>query len=161
MAIQSVEPAAPLDGSATMLVDAATLPAGFAAPAEWKAALEQGATIIVHGASPEQKPLLANLAGRPVEIKIHPYSMWEGRGCRNGFTWLTPGMSHVDLYWKEYDGWEGAGFQAEVAKYKIADLNYWSVSAERRDRTRLSRRAGGDSRRQGPVDRGPDEMGSN
>jgi len=124
-----VQTDAAIDKNTVLLLDAATLPSGFAVPPGWKAALDDGATIIVHGASPEQKPLLANLAGKPVEMTVHPYAMWEGRGYRNGFTWLTPGLSHIELYWKDYDGSDGAAAQVEQLKYKIEDLNRWSVSA--------------------------------
>ncbi|MCY3018172.1 MAG: hypothetical protein NTW87_03955 [Planctomycetota bacterium] len=127
---QTVQTAAAMDENTVLLLDAATLPSDFAVPPTWKTALGNGATIIIHSASPEQKPLLANLAGGPVEMTVHPYAMWEGRGLRNGFTWLTPGLSHIDLYWKDYAGDEGAVAQAEQPKYKIEDLNRWSVSAK-------------------------------
>lgn len=112
------------------LVDLAFLPANFTAPPSWKDALAKGATILAHGATPAHTPLLSALAGRPVEITVQPYAMWEGRGYRNGYPWLTPGLSHVDLYWKDYAGDEGACDQAERPRYKIEDLNYWSVKAE-------------------------------
>jgi len=128
--MEKVEPDATVDGSMTLLVDAATLLAGFTPPASWKSALEGGATLLIHGASPKQRPLLATLASRPVEMTVHPYAMWEGRGFRNGFTWLTPGLSHIDLYWKDYDGSEAAADQAETPKLRIEDLNTWAVSAE-------------------------------
>jgi hypothetical protein len=121
---------AKLAPESVVMVDAATLPADFAAPDGWKQAMEQGATVLVHGASPAQKPLLEALAGKTVEITVQPYAMWEGRGYRNGFTWLTPGLSHIDLYWKLYDGTEGGTAQAEWPKLKIEDLCYWSIRAE-------------------------------
>ena len=130
VAFRTLEPGSPLDAESVALVDAASLPASFTAPAAWKTALAAGATILVHGASPAQQPLLAALADRPLEMTVEPYAMWEGRGYRNGFTWLTPGLSHVDLYWKNYAGDEGAVAQAEQPKYKIEDLCYWSVKAE-------------------------------
>lgn len=129
VALQVVQPNAALDEASVMLVDAATLPANFEVPLAWKAALQAGATVHVHGGTPEQKHLLAVLADKPVEMTVQPYAMWEGRGYRNGFTWLTPGMSHVDLYWKDHDGWEGAGTQAEQPKYKIEDLCHYSIKA--------------------------------
>ncbi len=119
-----------LDAQSVVLADMATLPKDFAPPQAWKDALAQGATVVVHEATPSQKPLLESLAGRTVELTVEPYAMWEGRGCRNGFTWLTAGLSHIDLYWKDYDGSEGAVGQAEQPKLKIEDLCYWSAKAQ-------------------------------
>lgn len=130
VAVQQADADTQPDRNGVMMVDAATLPAGFTAPPAWKTALETGTTIWVHGAAPEQKPLLSSLAGRPVEMTVQPYAMWEGRGYRNGFTWLTPGLSHIDLYWKNKAGDEGAVAQAELPRYKIEDLNHWSVKAD-------------------------------
>jgi hypothetical protein len=130
---QIVKPSDPMGAQGVLLVDAATLPKDFelkAAPQAWKEALAQGATILVHGATPAQKPLLESLAGKTVQMTVQPYAMWEGRGFRNGFTWLTAGLSHIDLYWKDYDGSEGGVWQAEQPKYKIEDLCYWSVKAD-------------------------------
>jgi hypothetical protein len=56
--------------------------------------------------------------------------MWEGRAYRNGYTWLTPGLSQIDLYWKRYDGSEGAGSQADDPSLKIEDSIHYSASAE-------------------------------
>jgi len=120
----------PLTAESVLLVDAATLPQDFAVPQNWKDAFAQGATVVVHGATPAQQPMLESLSGKAVTMTVHPYAMWEGRGYRNGFTWLTAGLSHLDLYWKDYDGSEGAVDQAEKPKFKIEDLNYYSVSAE-------------------------------
>ena len=130
VSFQPVAASARLDRQSVALVDAATLPADFTAPAGWKQALEEGAVIVLHGVAPAQKPLIESLAGKPVEMTAQPYAMWEGRGYRNGFTWLTPGLSHVDLYWKLYDGSEGGTAQTEWPKLKIEDLCYWSIRAE-------------------------------
>ena len=130
VSFQPITADAKLDAESVVLVDAAALAADFKAPAGWKDALEQGAVVLVHGASPAQKPLLEALAGKTVDITVQPYAMWEGRGCRNGYTWLTPGLSHIDLYWKLYDGTEGGTDQAEWPKLKIEDLNCWSVRAD-------------------------------
>jgi hypothetical protein len=89
--------------------------------------LEAGATLIVHGARPEHQAALSALAGRPVRLTVQPYATWEGRGFRAGPTPLTVGLSHIDLYWKDYDGWEGATGQAENPKLKIEDLITWSA----------------------------------
>jgi Tfp pilus assembly protein PilF len=129
VAFRTIEPGATLDAHSIVLVDAASLPAGFTPPPAWTKALAAGATILVHGAAPGQQSLLAVLAGHPVKLTVQPYATWEGRGYRKGFTWLTPGLSHVDLYWKQFAGDEGAIWQAELPKYKIEDLCYWSVSS--------------------------------
>ena len=127
---QMAKPGDPLVAQNTLLLDAATLSKDFAVPQAWKDALAQGATILVHGAAVAQKPLLESLAGKTVQMTVQPYAMWEGRGCRNGFTWLTAGLSQIDLYWKDYDGSEGGVWQAEQPKLKIEDLCYWSIKAD-------------------------------
>ena len=105
-----------------------TLPAGFQIPVAWKTGLESGATVILHGVLPEQSELVSGLANTKVTLCAQPYGMWEGRAYRNGFTALTPGLSQLDLYLKNYDGWEGAVSQAEQPKYKIEDIIYWSAA---------------------------------
>jgi hypothetical protein len=125
-----VQPEAAWPADAAVLVDAGSLPASFAPPAAWQTALAQGATVVVHGPVPAQSNLLAALAGRPVALTAQPYGMWEGRGYRNGFTWLTAGLSQIDLYWKDYDGAEAASAQAEDPKLKIEDLCWWSARAD-------------------------------
>lgn len=112
------------------LVEMAALPDDFKAPPVWKTALAEGGTAILHGVTPKQAGLASELAGRNVRIVAQPYGMWEGRGYRNGFTDLTAGLSHLDLYWKNVDGYEGASAQAEEQKYKIEDVIYWSAGAE-------------------------------
>jgi hypothetical protein len=57
---------------------------------------------VVAGARPEDAAWLAELAGVPVQLTVPRYRMWEGRGCRSGFDLLTAGLSHLDLFWKEY-----------------------------------------------------------
>jgi hypothetical protein len=128
--LQMVDANSRLGEDSVLLADAATLSKDFAAPQAWKDALAQGATIVVHGATPDQKPLLEALAGKTIQMTVQPYAMWEGRGCRNGFTWLTAGLSHIDLYWKDYDGSEGGVWQAEQPKLKIEDICYWSITAD-------------------------------
>ena len=73
---------------------------------------------------------LSALAGKQVSLTAQPFGMWEGRAYRNGCTWLTPGLSHIDLYWKRYDGSEGAGAQADDPSLKIEDAIHYSASAE-------------------------------
>ncbi len=97
-----------LTATSILLVDAGRLPAAFQPPAAWSEVLRAGATLIVHGARPEHDEWLSALAGRQVSLTAQPLGMWEGRACRNGYTWLTPGLSQIDLYWKRYDGSEGA-----------------------------------------------------
>jgi hypothetical protein len=125
-----LQPGADWLADAPVLVDAGGLPEGFTPPAAWRKALEQGATVVLHGPTPAHTNLLSALAGKPVTLTVQPYGMWEGRGYRNGFTWLTAGLSQIDLYWKAYDGSEAASAQAEYPKLKIEDLCWWSVSAD-------------------------------
>jgi tetratricopeptide (TPR) repeat protein len=115
---------------ATVLLDAGGLPDSFAPPAAWRTAVADGATVVVNGPVPAQSNLLAALAARPVTLTAQPYGMWEGRGYRNGFTWLTAGLSQIDLYWKDYDGAEAGSGQAENPKLKIEDLCWWSAAAD-------------------------------
>ena len=56
-----------------------------------------------------------------------PLLNWDGRGYRNGFTSLTAGTSHLDFYWKRYEGQEGGWNQADDPSYKIEDLVNYSV----------------------------------
>ena len=63
-------------------------------------------------------------------VTAQPYGMWEGRAYRNGRPWLLPGLSHIDLYWKRYDGSEGAVAQADDPSLKLEDIIYYSAAAE-------------------------------
>ena len=90
--------------------------------------------ILLHGATPAAEPAARGpLAGKPVEITAQPYAMWEGRGCRNGFTWLTPGLSQVDLYWKvttaRRAGRRSPSGQAEDrCRWSVRPMGPWSTS---------------------------------
>ncbi len=77
------------------------------------AALRGGATMVVAGATPADTNWLSELAGAPVSVTVTPYRMWEGRGYRRGWSRWTAGLSHLDLYWKRFDGDERANMQAE------------------------------------------------
>ncbi len=81
VSLQPIAADASLDANSTVLIDATTLPPVATAPAGWKTALEQGATVVVHGATPQQEPLLEALAGKPVRLTVQPYAQWEGRAC--------------------------------------------------------------------------------
>jgi hypothetical protein len=120
----------PLTEASILLLDAGQLPAAFQPPARWSGALSSGATLIVHGARPEHRTWLSAVAGKPVSLTAQPFGTWEGRAYRNAHTWLTPGLSHIDLYWKRYDGSEGAGAQADDPSLKIEDAIHYSASAE-------------------------------
>ena len=98
----------PHDVASVWLADASELPADFQPPGPWAATLAGGGTLVIHGARPEQAAWLSTLAGKRVTLTAQPYGMWEGRAFRNGRPWLLPGLSHIDLYWKRYDGSEGA-----------------------------------------------------
>jgi len=97
--------------------------------AEWKKALERGATFVVAGARMDDAKWLSALAGRKVRITVPRYRMWEGRGYRNGFDPLTAGLSQVDLYWKRYGKSERDWAQAEDPTFIIEQLQYFSVQA--------------------------------
>jgi hypothetical protein len=118
-----------LTDRSVLLIDAADLAPDFQPPAAWRTALTAGATLIVHGARPEHREFLTTLAGTPVTLIAQPFGMWEGRAYRNGHTWLTPGLSQIDLYWKRYDGSEGAGCQADDPSLKIDDVIRYSAAA--------------------------------
>jgi len=120
----------PLGAASVLLLDAGQLPAAFRPPERWADALGSGATLIVHGARPEHRTWLSAVAGKPVSLTAQPFGTWEGRAYRNAYTWLTPGLSHIDLYWKRYDGSEGAGAQADDPSLKIEDAIHYSASAE-------------------------------
>ena len=120
----------PLTEASILLVDAGRLPAAFAPPARWSDALRSGATLIVHGARPEHDAWLSALAGKQVSLTAQPFGMWEGRAYRNGYTWLTPGLSQIDLYWKRYDGSEGRRRQADDPSLKIEDSIRYSAAAQ-------------------------------
>jgi hypothetical protein len=112
-----------------LLIDATELPPDFQPPTAWQKALAAGATLVVHGSRPEHGRFLSALAGTPVTLVAQPLGMWEGRAYRNGHTWLTPGLSQIDLYWKRYDGSEGAARQAEDPSLKIDDVVHYSAAA--------------------------------
>lgn len=92
---------ADLDAARPTLLVAGAVPAA-AQKAAWKASLAKGATLVVLGARPEDAAWLSELAGSAVRIGIPRYRMWEGRAYRAGFGPLTAGLSHLDLYWKNY-----------------------------------------------------------
>jgi hypothetical protein len=126
---EAVKGAPPLSDRSVLLVDAGDLASGFRPPDGWRTALAAGATLVVHGARPEHAGWLSSLAGRPVSIHVQPFGMWEGRAYRSGYPGLVPGLSQIDLYWKRYDGSEGAVSQAEDRSLKIEDPIHYAVSA--------------------------------
>ena len=115
-----------LDGTSVVLVDAAQ-PATEAQRGAWASALEAGATIVVCNAQASDAAWLGKLAGQAVRLTVPPYYMWQGRGYRNGFDPLTAGLSHLDVYWKRYDG--EAFTQAEDPRLTIEPLQDWSAGA--------------------------------
>lgn len=126
----AANPDSALTERSVLLLDAGPLTAAFQPPARWLAALRSGATLMVHGARPEHRQWLSALAARPVSLSVQPFGMWEGRAYRHTFGWLTPGLSHIDLYWKRYDGSEGAVAQADDPSLKIEDPLHYSAVAE-------------------------------
>jgi hypothetical protein len=93
------------------------------------AALRGGATVVVAGATPADTNWLSELAGTPVSLSVTPYRMWEGRGQRRGWPRWTTGLSHLDHYWKRYDGGEGAGEQAQDPSNMLEPLQHYGVRA--------------------------------
>jgi beta-galactosidase len=118
-------------GDSPALIDAAAGRA--AAPADrvqWAAALRGGATVVITGAESGDHAWLSELAGVPVKLTVPPYRMWDGRGFRRGWSRWTAGLSHLDLYWKRYDGGEMAWHQSEDPSYMIEPLQDHTVRAE-------------------------------
>ena len=92
--------------------------------------LRGGATVCVSGPTPDDAPWLSRLAGVPVIITVQPYSIWDGRGMRNGWSPFTAGLSLQDLYWKRYDGGSTSLWQFEVPDYAIEPFQDFAVRAE-------------------------------
>lgn len=93
--------------------------------------LRAGATLVVCGATPGDESWLRELSGQTVTISAPPYPIWKGRGYRRGWSRWTAGLSQQDLYWKRFEGSQGAAAQAEDPKYAIEPLQDWSVQAGR------------------------------
>lgn len=110
------------------MIEGRDLPKYADKSAQFKAALNAGAVLILHDVWPAENALVNDLAGQNVRMTVQPRKTWDGRGYRNGFTGLTAGISHLDLYWKRYEGGEIGWNQASDPSYKIEDLVNWSVS---------------------------------
>ena len=110
------------------MIEGRDLPKYADKAAQFKAALNGGAVLILHDVWPAENALVNDLAGQDVRMTVQPLKIWDGRGYRNGFTGLTAGISHLDLYWKRYEGGEIGWNQAIDPSYKIEDLVNWSVS---------------------------------
>jgi hypothetical protein len=95
--------------------------------AEFAACLRAGAKVVVVNAAPEDQEWLGELAGVPVSIAVQPFSLWDGRGFRKGWSDYTAGLSHLDLYWKRYSGDERASGQAEVSDNIIEPFQEYSI----------------------------------
>jgi hypothetical protein len=118
------------DTQTPLLVDA-SIQATDEQKANWGKALNDGASIVVCNAQPGDAEWLGKLARQAVTITVPPYWMWQGRGYRPVFDKLTAGLSHLELYWKQYDGAEQASRQAEDPALTIEPLQDWTVSAEK------------------------------
>jgi len=95
--------------------------------AEWTARLNAGGKIIVVNAAPDDQEWLSQMAGSKAQIDVPPHRSWDGRGYRRGFPRWTAGLSHLDLYWKRFDGGELAERQAEDPSNMIEPLQDYSV----------------------------------
>jgi hypothetical protein len=82
---------------------------------------------VVVNATPDDAAWLGELAGVPVTITVPPYRMWDGRGYRRGWSPLTAGLSHLDLYWKQFLGDERAGSQQHDPLNIIEPLQDYAV----------------------------------
>jgi hypothetical protein len=99
--------------------------------AEFAQRLREGATVAVVNTTPEDQKWLSGLAGTPVEIAAQPYPLWDGRGFRKGWSEYTAGLSHIDLYWKRFDGAESAAGQADDPNNVIESFQDYSASADK------------------------------
>jgi Tfp pilus assembly protein PilF len=123
---EPVAPDADLDANRPTLVEAGGIPPA-AQQAAWKTSLAKGATLVILGARPDDASWLSELTGAPVHITIPPYRMWEGRAYRSVLDPLTAGLSHLDLYWKQYV-WNSD--PVESPDVLIEPLQDWSVAAQ-------------------------------
>ncbi len=128
--VQQPTPNAQRPTSREILVEAA---AGRDLGADERAALggalRGGATVVVAGATPADTNWLSEMAGTAVAVTVPPYRMWEGRGQRRGWPRWTVGLSHLDHYWKRYDGDEGAGMQSEDPRNMLEPLQHYALRA--------------------------------
>ena len=65
-----------------------------------------------------------------MRVRVPPYRVWDGRGYRDGYSRFTAGLSHLDVYWKRYEGEESAGSQAEDPRNAIEPLQDFAVDIE-------------------------------
>jgi hypothetical protein len=127
-------PAAKVDPSSTILLDASALQPAIRNPqstavAGWAQALADGATVVVSGASPADAEWLGKLAGADVRFTVVPYAMWEGRGYRTCLDAPVAALSQIDLYYKRFAGNEGANGQACDPTLAIEPFQDWAVQA--------------------------------
>lgn len=120
-----VAPDAGLHPTNPTLMEAGTIP-DAAMLASWKKSLTGGSRLLVSGASPDDAPWLSELAESSVRLTVPRYRMWEGRGYRSEFHPLTAGLTHLDLFWKQYV-WNSN--ITENADYVIEQFQDWSIDA--------------------------------
>jgi hypothetical protein len=122
---------APLDPKAPVLVEASMARAAAdAGRANLAAYLQAGGTAVVTCPTPEDAAWLTQLAGKDVTFTVQKFLTWHGRAMRMGHSPFTAGLSHIDLYWKNYDKAESAGSQSDNIKLAIEQLQDYSVSVE-------------------------------
>ncbi len=116
---------------APLLVDASR---GPAATPERIATIRQllgaGSTVVVVDALPEDKGWLGDLAGVPVQIGVPPHRIWDGRGFRSGWSPLTAGLSHQDLYWKRFSADPLERAQVHNPDLMIEPLQHFAAQIE-------------------------------
>jgi hypothetical protein len=122
VAVDSVRPDAALSADAVRMIDGQALSSLAKKLGGIKQAISDGAVVVLHDISPAEQSQVSELAGRDVKVTVMPLLNWDGRGYRNGFTTLTAGTSHLDFYWKRYDGQEAGWNQGDDPSLKIEDL---------------------------------------
>lgn len=122
---------APLDVNSPTLVEAALARAASEDERSRLASyLQGGGTLVISCPTPDDTDWLSQLAGNNVQFTVQKHLNWHGRGMRKGYSPFTAGLSHLDLYWKNYDQSELASNQAEDITLAIEPLQDYSVTAE-------------------------------
>jgi hypothetical protein len=116
IAFVSSTPDAVLDLTDPTLLECGVIPT-VGQQATWKAAMTKGATLVVTNVRPEDAPWLSSLSGQSVKITVPRYRMWEGRAYRATYDVLTAGLSHLDLFWKQYD-WKNSSIESPAAVFE-------------------------------------------
>lgn len=121
---------AKLDPKAPLLIEAEIArKATDAQRANLASYIKAGGTAVVSCPTPEDEAWVTALAGTDVKFTLQKYITWRGRAMRIGYSPLTAGISHLELYWKNYDKAESAGGQSDNYSLTIEPIQDFSVSA--------------------------------